>query len=197
MAFCRPIRVLWPLIVAFLFLGCQNPSLQHVSPELQPPPNATKIKHDQITGFERIDYVVDEEFPPHSVMAHLIDHIERGGWHALADSPFNQGAKSAYVEGWRKRVVATGANSPRRWAYLWWAQWENDQGNVLDVVLSYSYPHDAAPQLTRLTVVSSIATRERLRQAGLTVGQARRVSPGVRPVLDAVIEEPELSAIIH
>lgn len=119
-AFRGRIWMLWPLIAMYLFLGCKNGSLRHVSPELQPPSNATGIRHVQVTGFERIDYVVDERFPPHSLMALLIDHIERGGWHPLADSPFNKSEKSAYVEGWRRRVVASGANSPRRWAYIWW-----------------------------------------------------------------------------
>lgn len=181
-------------VAAVLFAACTRSSVKDVSPELQPPPNARKIKHAKIKGFERIDYVVREPFPPRAVMTQLINQIERAGWHPLAESPFNPGEKSAYVEGWRKRVVTTGADAPRRWAYIWWSQWENEEGAILDVVLSYTYPRDAPAKLTELSVGSRIATRERLRQASLKVGRTHRVASSAMPITSAVIEEPDLES---
>ena len=129
-------------------------------------------------------------------MRQLINQIERAGWHPLSESAFNPGEKTGYVEGWRKRVVTSGPDAPRRWAYIWWSQWENDKGVLLDVAMIYSYLRDAKPNLMELSVGSRMATRERLKQAGINVGDTRRLGSRIEPMMEAVTEEPDLEATI-
>jgi len=165
-----------------LIASCNEARREHVSPELRPSAGATKLKHTRAEGFERIDDIVNQPFPPRTLINQLCSRVAARGWRPLAENAFNPQDKSAYAEGWRKRVVAYGATAPRRLAYIWWSQWQRDDGAVLDLSLSYLYPRDAPPDLRTLYVGSAIASASRVNQFGIRLTNLHRLPVESRPM---------------
>lgn len=191
----RELHMQRSLIALLLLLACGQPPA-NVAPELEPPTGARNIKHTKIEGFERIEYDIAAPFPPRTHIQHIAAVAENRGWDPLSESALNRGEKSAYVEGWRKRVVASSAEGPRRWAYLWWSQWTNDDGAIFDVGLTYTYPRDAPPDLSTLHVATSITSKERFKEIGMNAEGVSRAPSGRGPQTDAVTEEPDLESLM-
>jgi hypothetical protein len=185
-------NVTTPLFLLIVLACAPRPD---VSPELRPPSGAKNIKHSKIEGFERVEYDVVEMFPPRTLIRHIATVAGSRGWHPLSESALNRGERSGYVEGWRKRVVASSADGPRRWAYLWWSQWQNEAGAVFDVVLSYTYPREAQPNLSTLHVSTSITSAQRFKELEMNAEGVSRAPAGLPPQTDAVTEEPDLESL--
>jgi hypothetical protein len=94
-------------------------------------------------------------------------------------------------------MVADTAEAPRRRACLRWSQWENDEGAVLDLVLSYASPRDAQPDLRKLSVDAKILTRDRLKEIGVIAGKTPRVTSRKPAVMNVVIVEPDLESLVE
>ena len=110
------------IAVLAIVAGFAQATEQPSSRELRLPSDATSVKHVKVEGFERIDYKLVRSFPPRELIKTIAANAKQHGWKPLRDSAFNQDERSAYVEGWRKRVVASNATGPRRWAYIGWSQ---------------------------------------------------------------------------
>ncbi|MFZ2491895.1 MAG: hypothetical protein WA208_10460 [Thermoanaerobaculia bacterium] len=177
--------------ICLLLAACSGRAPGPIATELTPPVSATNVKHTKIPGFERVTYTAEVQFPPKNLIQEFAARAAKQGWKPLAESVFNKGETAAYVEGWRKRVVAAGPDAPRRWAYIWWSQWVNDREEILDATFSYEYPRDGQPNLQELFGNVTVVSKERLRDIG-GLEPAVPAPEGLPPVTDAVIEEPDL-----
>jgi hypothetical protein len=177
-------------IIVLLGFGCAHPvDTSAISPELQPPQSAKRIEHEAVKGYERVSYVVPTAHPASDFIERMAAEAARRGWRPLAESYFNPGTRSSYVEGWKKYVAGGLQNDPKRNVYRWWAQWLKPDGSILDLTLLYEYGLNERAKLDSLYVGASIMSQE--------VAKGMGISPPSNPVFVSQGTQPNTADVVE
>jgi hypothetical protein len=159
--------------------GLQNGRVANLSPDLITQPRAEKIKSKVASGYERLYYKLEVEYPARPVIRTISAQLAARGWQPTRNSWFNRDEPSEYVRGWVQSTVVAKPGGKERFLARWWAQWQNNRGEVLDYSFMYLSSTDRFTNHSRLEVQ---ATR-----MSAAVGQRLSASIGAsaptRPVI--------------
>jgi hypothetical protein len=144
-------------LIAVVCLSCHNDGLHNgrvanLSSDLITHPRAENIKSNVALGYERLYYELEVEYPARPVIRAIAAQLASRGWQPTRNSWFNRDQASEYVRGWVQSTVVAKPGGKERFLARWWAQWQNNRGEVLDYSFMYLSPTDRFTNHNRLEV---------------------------------------------
>lgn len=123
--------------------------------ELVVPSGATDIRSKESPDFQRLTYFLSVVFPARAVIQNISKELSSHGYCPLKNNYFNQDDTASFERGWIKSIMVKSneaADAKGHFISSWWAQWVNNNGDVMDVALSYYSPSEKETNTEKLFV---------------------------------------------
>jgi len=138
-------------------------------------PSATGIKQSVFQGKDQIIYHVHAEYPADDVINAIKVRVRQLGWEPLKEDWLNPGLPTSQVRGWT--YFEDWTTRPRTSVQSWNGEWQNQSGDILQYMLTYTCPDNRCSStfnLQDMTDLKVIAIR-------VPADLAKRIKASVAP----------------
>jgi hypothetical protein len=101
----------------------------------------------------QVSYFVHESFPGKRIIEEIRSRLTNAGWKPFATDSSNATANSLHTRGWRLYVDETDGQLRDYWT--WKSAWQDDKGDLLEYIVSYSRPFRSKERLSEASVSGS------------------------------------------
>jgi hypothetical protein len=111
-------------------------------------PGGQQMDWAKSNGIDQLRYQISLEYPANSIISCISSGLAEKGWLPLQEDYWNPGLPSSHVRGWTNFRDAT--VHPEATVDSWYAQWVNNEGDIIFYALRYQYPPGDRHNLTVL-----------------------------------------------
>jgi hypothetical protein len=97
---------------------------------------AINVRHtERRNGTHEVSYQMRAVYPADSVVLAIHSALPAVRWQPLTEDWLNPGNPSGNSRGWS--TFTDGTKRPNTFVHIWWSQWKDDVGNLIEYALRY------------------------------------------------------------